>query len=243
MCHVLIWEICGFSIFLAYFVVKQLQQTNSMPEQPFRLRLTYAKTEAMRYTGHLDVQRTLERMFRRAGLPLLHTQGYHPRPKMHLAAALPLGCTSEHEIAEFWLKRPMPVEEVENALRAASPPGIEVLGVEAVPPDNPPLPNLVVASEYIITFLDPMPELPQKVKSLLKAEQLPRTRRGKNYDLRPLIEALEILPPDAEGHQRVKARLSARQGATGRPDELANELGAPISTVRIHRVKQILGNG
>lgn len=211
-----------------------------MTEQPFRLRLTYAKTEAMRYTGHLDVQRTLERMFRRAGLPLLHTQGYHPRPKMHLAAALPLGCTSEHEIAEFWLKRPMPVEEVEKALRAASPPGIEVLGLETVPPDNPPLPNLVLASEYIITFLDPIPDLAQRVEGLLKAEKLPRTRRGKTYDLRPLIEALEMLPPNAEGHQRVKARLSARQGATGRPDELADALGAPINAMRVHRVRQVL---
>ena len=211
-----------------------------MTEQPFRLRLTYSKTEAMRYTGHLDVQRTLERMFRRAGLPLLHTQGYHPRPKMHLAAALPLGCTSEHEIAEFWLKRPMPVEEVKHALRAVAPPGIEVLGLETVPPDSPPLPNLVLASEYIITFLDPIPDLAQRVENLLKAEKLPRTRRGKTYDLRPLIEALEVLPPDAEGHQRVKARLSARQGATGRPDELADALGAPINTVRVHRVRQMM---
>ncbi len=211
-----------------------------MTEQPFRLRLTYSKTEAMRYTGHLDVQRTLERMFRRAGLPLLHTQGYHPRPKMHLATALPLGCTSEHEIAEFWLKRPMPVEEVKHALRAVAPPGIEVLGLETVPPDSPPLPNLVLASEYIITFLDPIPDLAQRVGNLLKAEELPRTRRGKTYDLRPLIEALEVLPPDAEGHQRVKARLSARQGATGRPDELADALGAPINTVRVHRVRQMM---
>ncbi len=208
--------------------------------QAFRVRLTYAKTEAMRYTGHLDVQRTLERMFRRAGLPLWHSQGYHPRPKMHLASALPLGCTGEHELADFWLTEPLPLDEVTQALRQAAPPGIRVLQVEAVPPHEPALPNQVVASEFVVTLLEPIPDLEARVARLLAAPHLPRERRGKPYDLRPLIEALEILPPDEEGHSRLRMRLSAREGATGRPDEVLDALGIALGEARIHRVRQIL---
>lgn len=207
---------------------------------PLRIRLTYAKTDAMRYTGHLDVQRTLERTFRRAGLPLLHSQGYHPRPKMHLASALPLGCTGEHELADFWLIEPLPLETIEAALRQAAPPGIRVLAVEAVPAGEPPLPNQVVASEYRVTLLETVPDLAARVHRLLEAEHLPRERRGKPYDLRPLIEALEILPPDDAGRPRLQMRLSAREGATGRPDEVLAALDIPLGAARIHRIRQFL---
>ncbi len=207
---------------------------------PTRIRLTYAKTNAMRYTSHLDVQRTLERTFRRAGLPLLHSQGYHPRPKMHLASALPLGCTGEHELADFWLTEPLPLEAIEAALRRAAPPGIRILAVETVPPEEPPLPNQVVASEYRVTLLEAVPDLAARVRGLLEAETLPRERRGKPYDLRPLIEALERLPPDKAGHARLRMRLSAREGATGRPDEVLAALGIPLGNARIHRVRQFL---
>ena len=45
-----------------------------------RIRITFSKTAAMRYTGHLDLHRAWERTFRRAGLPLAYSQGFHPQP-------------------------------------------------------------------------------------------------------------------------------------------------------------------
>jgi radical SAM-linked protein len=48
----------------------------------------------MRYTGHLDLYRTWERTLRRAGLPLAYSQGFKPHPRIVLACALPLGCTT-----------------------------------------------------------------------------------------------------------------------------------------------------
>ena len=68
-----------------------------------RIRVTFSKTYHMRYTSHLDVHRTWERTLRRARLPLAYSQGFNPRPKINLAAALPLGFTSDCEIVEFWL--------------------------------------------------------------------------------------------------------------------------------------------
>ncbi len=54
-----------------------------------RLRLTFAKGEAVKYISHLDLARTWERVFRRVGLPLAYSQGYNPRPRFQIAAALP----------------------------------------------------------------------------------------------------------------------------------------------------------
>ena len=67
---------------------------------PIRLRIVFAKTEAMRYTSHLDLHRTWERTIRRANLPLAYSQGYNPHPRINLASALPLGFTSDCEVVE-----------------------------------------------------------------------------------------------------------------------------------------------
>jgi radical SAM-linked protein len=204
-----------------------------------RIRITFAKTEAMRYTSHLDLHRTWERLLRRASLPLAYTQGYNPHPRINLAAALPLGFTSECEVVDIHLERDLPVGEIYSALRQAAPPGLEIHRVEEIPPNAPVLQSILEASEYTVTLLDPLPELEPRLGELLSIPSLPRVRRGKNYDLRPLIHAAVLIPPDESGCQRLHLRLSAREGATGRPEEVLLALGGDPLSTRVHRTRLI----
>jgi hypothetical protein len=85
--------------------------------------------------------------------------------------------------------------------------------------------------------IDPAPpieELSSSVQSVINAKTLPRNRRGKDYDLRPLIESMEIECFE-EGNFQLKMRLAARAGATGRPDEVLLSLGVDPSQARSHR--------
>jgi len=209
--------------------------------KPQRLRLTFAKTEPMRFTSNLDVQTALERMFRRANLPLLHTQGYNPRPKIQIAAALPLGVTGQAEVADFWLETPMDVMQVRRKLERAQPPGLRVRALQEVPLDEPPLQNRVYAAEYEVRFLEPVVDLAERVARLLQESSLIRPKPGKRggtYDLRPLIEALEVLPQRVdEPAPRLRMRLRAEPGATGRPDEVLDALGLPWEIARVERTR------
>lgn len=204
-----------------------------------RLRLTFSKTAAMRFTGHMDLHRTLERTFRRARLPLTHSQGFTPRPKMHIAVALPLGATGEAELADIWLDEAVSPEPLLARIRAASPPGIEVHTVEEVGDTVPKLPNLVRAAEYRVTLLEPLPDLDRKIGELLSAESIVRSRRKKSYDLRPLLLELERLP-DEDGCGRIGMLLRSQEGATGRADEVVAALGGDPSAARVHRVRIVL---
>lgn len=195
-----------------------------------RIHIYFAKTEAMRYTGHLDLQRTWERTLRRARLPLAYSQGFKPHPKINLPAALPLGFTSEAEIAEVWLEREMPLEEVETALKAALPPGLQVYRISVEDARAPKLQNRLRAAEYRVTLEEPPADLPQRMEAFLAAESCPRERRGKTYDLRPLVEALRYVPPN-----QLVMRLAARPSQTGRPDEVLRALGLSPHRARIHR--------
>jgi len=205
-----------------------------------RLRIHFHKTEAMRFTGHLDLHKAWERTLRRAELRLAYSQGFHPQPRINLACALPLGFTSECELVDIWLEDEMPVDQIQIQLMPALPPGIMITHVEDIPLSAPSLQTQVVAVEYSITYLDPIPGKGPMPAELLSAETLPRERRGKAYDLRPLIEALEVRPPALDGCAHWFVRLAAREKATGRPEEVVAALGLDPSAARYHRTRLIL---
>jgi radical SAM-linked protein len=204
-----------------------------------RVRIYFDKTEVMRFTGQLDVHRTFERMFRRANLPLAYSHGFHLQPRINFASALPLGFTSQAEIVDIWLETSIPLADIETALKITLPPGIQIQQIEEIDSKAPTLQTQVVASEFTITLLLPQKNLNELLSKLLGASSLPRVRRGKAYDLRPLIYKLSRLPDDDESHPRFKINLASRPGATGRPEEVLDELGIPPESTRIHRTRII----
>lgn len=209
-------------------------------EDQIQLRITFSKTEAMRYTSHLDLYRTWERTIRRAGLPLVYSQGFNPRPKITLACALPLGITSSCEIMDVWFERDIPRPEVFRALQSSLPPGITIHGIEQVDMGEASLPTQITGAEYMAEISEPILDLDDRLETLLSEDHIERIRRGKTYDLKPLIENLTKLPDSAAGCQRLSMRLSAREGATGRPEEVLDALGIPPHKVSLTRTGLIL---
>jgi radical SAM-linked protein len=225
-----------------------------------RLRIIFSKTGTLRYTGHLDLQSIWERTIRRAGLPLAYTQGFHPSPKIQIASALPLGIIGRAEIVDLWLDEPRAntqVRQYADLLQPAAPPGLSIVSVEEVNDHGPALQTQMASAEYKVTLLEAVDEsdLGRRVEELLAATSLPRERRGKEYDLRPLIEEISLtplrLPPFSEkmggekegGRVRVFMRLAAREGATGRPEEVLDALGILFESTRIERTHLILEDG
>jgi radical SAM-linked protein len=199
-----------------------------------RIRIKFSKTEAMRYTSHLDLLRAWERTLRRASIPMLYSQGFNPRPRIQSATALPLGMTSECELIDVWLAGELlSLEEISASLLRASPPGILLSNVIEVNPEDTALQNLLRSSAYEVTLLDRVDGLAQKVDSLLACGSLLRQWRGKTYDLRPLMEHLSML--DQDTHQKLVMVLSAREGRTARPEEVLAALVIPLASARIHR--------
>ena len=205
-----------------------------------RIRIHFHKTNAMRYTGHLDLHKAWERTMRRARLPLAYSQGFHPQPKINLACALPLGFTSECELVDVFLEKEIPMEEIERKLSPALPPGILVTRLETIPQDEPALQTQVQSAEYQVTLLVETPEVEKQIANLMQAHDISRIRRGKNYDLRPLVEDYSFLSPDETGRARIRLQLAAREAATGRPDEFIAALGYEPYDARYHRTRLLL---
>ncbi len=211
-----------------------------------RIRITFAKQGALRYTSHLDLHKLWERAARRAELPLAYSQGFHPQPKMNIAAALPLGFSSRCEVLDMRLEHEITLEGLREKLQQTLPTGIQVSIVESVDEKLPALQTQVASAEYDVTLTEPVDgsELERKVASIMESESIIRERRGKTYDLRPLIEELSLTAlPEGEGQGvRVFMRLAAREGATGRPEEVLDILGIAFEGTRIERTQLIFAN-
>ena len=204
-----------------------------------RIRITFSKQGALRYTGHLDLRTLLERAARRAAVPLAYSQGFHPSPKIQIACALPLGFSSRAEIMDMWLTTDCEITQLRTDLQAALPNDIQILEIKPVDDRAPALQTQVIAAEYEATLTEPAPDLTSRLVAILEAASLPRERRGKPYDLRPLIESLEAAPAEGSGKRRIQMRLTARAGATGRPEEVLSALGIPPESVRVERTRLI----
>jgi radical SAM-linked protein len=141
---------------------------------------------------------------------------------------------------DIWLMEDIPAIQLQQRILEAVPPGLEIQQVTIIARDTPKLQKVIQAAEYSVQ-LDPSSNTEQfqgKIDRLLDLSEISRTRRGKKYDLRPLIEALEM--GYSEGDVMVRMRLSARDGATGRPEEVLIALDTDPSKATIHRSRLFL---
>jgi radical SAM-linked protein len=83
----------------------------------------------MRFASHRDIARAVERGVRRAGLPVAHSAGFSPHPKISYSGGAPTCAASEAEYLEIALTGCRDPQDVRIALDAALPDGIDVIEV------------------------------------------------------------------------------------------------------------------
>jgi radical SAM-linked protein len=155
-----------------------------------RFRLTFSKGEPVRYISHLDLMRTWERILRRAGLKLAHSQGFNPRPRLVFAAPLSVGVTSDAEIVDVVVEDELTADEILARVRPALPPGIELRGAVETPLDAPAVMGNVLAADYVVDLASAT-SLQDRLADLLARDSAPyeRIRKGvsKQSDMRPAV--------------------------------------------------------
>ncbi len=187
-----------------------------------KVRLRFAKSGDLRLVSHHDLMRCMERMARRAELPLAESQGFNPRPKIAFTLALALGIEGLQEVVELELAAPMEPPEVLRRLAAVSPPGLEWLGAEANGPGRP-------AQAEAVRYALPIPAdrrdaARAALADFLAREGWPYTRhrpdRTTEIDLRPFV-----LGADLEPDGILRFRLKMTPSGSARPEEIIDALG------------------
>ena len=102
-----------------------------------RARIRFGKRGDLRLIGHRDLVRALERLFRRAGLSLGMSQGFHPKPRMSFPSALAVGIEGLDEVMEVETAEPVAAEQLQERLAPHLVPGLTLRCVELLSPGTP----------------------------------------------------------------------------------------------------------
>ena len=173
-------------------------------------RLLFEKTGNAVWISHLDLMRLFQRSFKRAGLPLTHTQGYNPRASVSIALPLSVGVESKCELLEYELEgeeKPSH-KEIVSRLNDALVEGVRVIHSY----DN-------CAKIKNLAYLDATVDLEydagipagaeDAIQELFTRQEILVEKKGKNgiveQDVAPMIKKLDI----STGDDHV-LRLSAR---------------------------------
>ena len=159
-------------------------------------RLLFEKTGNAVWISHLDLMRVFQRAFKRAGLPLTHTQGFNPRPSVSIALPLSVGTESRCELLDFDLDGDtVPTDEIFKRLNCVLVEGVRVLQVYET---GRKLRDLALMRCTVMLEYDaPLPSgAGEKLASLFASEQLIVAKKTKNgiqdQDIIPMIRSLTI---------------------------------------------------
>ncbi len=186
-------------------------------------RLLFEKRGSAIWISHLDLMRLFQRAFKRAGLPLTHTQGFNPRPSVSIALPLSVGVESGCELLDFDLYgEKIPNEEIRTRLNAALVEGVRVLDVydDGLKIKHLALLDCVVSLEYDTGI----PETAQvEIEALFSREEVTVEKKSKNgireENILPMIRRLAVIPGD--GHTLELHALVCCQNPTLNPMQLA----------------------
>lgn len=185
-------------------------------------RLLFEKKGNAVWISHLDLMRLFQRVFKRAGLHLKHTQGFNPRPSVSIALPLSVGVESECELLEFELDgQEVSCDEIKARLNSALVAGITVLDVYE---DGRKYRDLSLLScEITLTYDDAVPEntlIQLRELFMRPALVLPKkTKSGvQDQDIIPMIRRIDFCQKDV--HTVVVTALICCQNPTLNPVQI-----------------------
>ena len=159
-------------------------------------RLLFEKTGNAIWISHLDLMRLFQRAFKRAGLPLTHTQGFNPRPSVSIALPMSVGLESVCELLDFELEGECVAPEIIlEKLNAALSNGVRVLKVYQEGRKQKDL--VLMDCQIVLEYDGGIPEGAENaIRELFARESLTVEKRGKNgmtqQDIIPMIRSMDV---------------------------------------------------
>ena len=163
-----------------------------------KLRMRFRKEAQAAYISHLDLMRTFQRAFLRAGYVISHSRGFHPHPLMSIVLPLPVGESSGCELVDFETEGETDCAALTEKLNRAMPYGIRVEECYAA---ERPVRELQWLRAHVTFFYDAGTPAgaAEALHALFAREELLVEKRTKHkelteVDIRPMLQSVDIAP-------------------------------------------------
>jgi radical SAM-linked protein len=202
----------------------------------YRYRARFSKRGRMVYLGHLDLTRLLLRCLRRAGVPLVYSQGFNPKPRVGFSPALPVGVRSEAEYLDFEVWDRLAAETLPERFNAVLPSGVQFDAVREIRRDEPALGEAISAARYRAESLNGI-DLSAAVAGFELRQPVTVERVKKNGKRQAFDLAQEILELGPVVSRELHLTLAVRGNQPSvRPEEVLRAiLGDSLLTTRVVR--------
>jgi len=189
------------------------------------VRAKYEKGFPIRFISHLDLVRVFERAFRRAGIKLVYSQGFHPHPRIAFGPPLAVGFTSDAEYMDVQYYRDKE-RDIESALNRVLPPGLKILETRNLYGKHQSLASIINRAEYVVALSRTFDQsyLNQSIAEFLERKQvIIKRKRGADdheLDIRPFVESIEM----TEENKNLNVSFHIINGRTARVQEILSEM-------------------
>ncbi|WP_346912907.1 TIGR03936 family radical SAM-associated protein [Clostridium sp.] len=163
-----------------------------------RYLIKYTKESEIKFLSHLDLMRTIQRVIRRAKLPIEYSKGFNPHMSISIAQPLSVGVYSTGEYLDAVFIEEVDEKEILKALNENTVGGVKFLSVTTVArkegQKNQQAMATIDAAKYIIKFRL-KDESALDMDSLMKLSQwtiLKKSKSGeKETDIKPLVKEIK----------------------------------------------------
>ena len=199
------------------------------------VRLQYTKVGKIRWIGHRDVARAMERAFRVVQLPLAFSEGFSPHPKVSFGLALSTGHESDGEYLDLVLADDIDLDAMPAPLTEALPEGMAIVGAVRLVDRAPALQESVTVVAWQVE-IQPFPDAPRSHRRGVGRDRATTTRRRRKgrdiiEDVRPVIRIVQM-----RDDTTVDMELNT-QPRSAKPGEILTAIGG-LTEVRALRTHQ-----
>ncbi len=202
-----------------------------------RWMLTFSIAGDLRFISHHDTLRLFQRALARAALPVRHSEGFNPHPRMTLPLPRPVGIASDAEAVIVEFDQSVAPDDLLQRLQRHTPADLNLFGVRRLAVGEHPRPNTV---RYRIDPAETLiPDLAERACRLLASSVVPVERT--NPKKRGAVEVVDIRPYLVDiqtDDQAAVITLRVTGAGTAKPAEVASFLGHPPGPMN-HRIRRL----
>ncbi len=162
-----------------------------------RYLIKFSKESNIKFISHLDLMRTIQKIIKRAALPIEYSKGFNPHMTISIAQPLSVGVYSSGEYMDVVLKEEIDENEIKERLSINVPSGVKILEVIKVKSlSDKKVPQSMAAIEaakyeIAIKYTDSS-ILGEELKKLPRLNEWNVIKKGKNgekeVNIKPLIK-------------------------------------------------------
>ena len=212
-----------------------------------RMMVVFEKGADLRFIGHLDLIRTMQRALRRSLLPVKYSNGFNPHIRLSFAAPLSVGVIGLRELMEVPLEDGVTEQQFMDGMNAVLPSCLQIRFCRSVDDAFPALMSLVAGADYriVIAKTEEGSKAAARFADFMALDSYVanrRTKSGENpCDIRPFV--IDGKMEETEDSFVIELRTIATQAGMLKPalwlDSLREFAGCETFLNRIYR-KNIL---